>query len=331
MLLILRAEALSFFQGLTLKKIRNIILIKAINIEVKSMKILVVGSLNYDYTFLINEHPIKGETILASQMKTAFGGKGGNQAVACGRLGGHVCMIGAIGNDSIGGEMLENLKNNGVDIKGIRKLDGSSGMAVINVDSKFENTIVVNPGVNSLLTKEHIIESEELFNECDVVLTQLEIPIEVVNETINMAEKWGKKVILNPAPAQKIDDEILSKVYAITPNETELKILTECDNIEEGAKRLLSKGIRKVIVTMGSRGCLYIDGTLEKSYKAFKVNTVDPTAAGDTFNAALVVRMNDNMDEAIEFASKSAALTTTRIGAQNAIPFLRDVESFECV
>ncbi|WBW99211.1 ribokinase [Oceanirhabdus sp. W0125-5] len=290
------------------------------------MRILVIGSLNFDYTFMVERLPEEGETILARDFSTAFGGKGANQAVACSRLGGEVCMIGAIGNDSIGKDMLVNLKNNGVDISGIRKLEGPSGMAVISVNNNSENTIVVNPGVNNQLTSEHIEQSEELIKECDIILIQLEIPMSAVESAIGLAHKWGKKVILNPAPATTIKKEILEKVYLITPNKSELFHLTGEKNIIEGVKKLLESGVEKVIVTLGSKGCIYMDKTISKKYNPWKVNAIDPTAAGDTFNAAMAVSINKSMDEAVEFASKCAALATTKIGAQTSIPFLRDVE-----
>ena len=291
------------------------------------MKILVVGSLNFDYTFMVERLPEEGETILARDFRTAFGGKGANQAVACSRLGGEVCMIGAIGNDSIGKDMLVNLKNNGVDIRGIRKLDGPSGMAVVSVDENSENTIVVNPGVNGELTSKHIEQSEELIKECDIILTQLEIPMNAVERVIELADKWGKKVILNPAPAAKIKEDILEKVFLITPNESELFQLTGERNINEGVKKLIESGVEKVIVTLGAMGCIYMDKTICKKYNSFKVKSVDPTSAGDTFNAAMAVSINKSMDEAVEFASKCAAIATTKIGAQTSIPFLRDVEN----
>jgi ribokinase len=292
------------------------------------MGIVVVGSINVDYSVMAERLPKEGETILASSLNIIPGGKGANQAVAAKRLGGNVSMIGAVGNDAIGKKMKENLRENGIDVSGIIELDDVTGTAFIAVSEDGENSIIVYPGANEGLTPKNIEALEDIIEKGDIILIQLEIPMQVVEKTILLAKKYNKKVILNPAPAKEIPQDIYKNIYIITPNETELELLTGTKNIEEGAKKLLDKGVEKVVVTLGSRGCLYMDRDNIKYFNSYKVKVVDTTAAGDTFNAALAIGVDKAIDEMIEFANASAGLSTTKLGAQSSIPYLNDVIGF---
>ncbi|SHH72772.1 ribokinase [Sporanaerobacter acetigenes] len=292
------------------------------------MKIVVVGSINVDYNFLVKELPKEGETIMAKDLLLVPGGKGANQAVAARKLGGDVFFIGAVGNDSIGKEMKENLLENEISSDGIVEVEGNTGMASINISDSKENSIIVYPGANQKLSKEHIKKFEEKIKESEVVLIQLEIPMDTVVETIVLAKKYNKRVILNPAPARQIPEEIFKYIHIITPNETELETLTGTKDIEKGSEILLRKGVDKVIITLGSKGCLYVDKNEKRYFESFTVDSSDPTAAGDTFNGAIAVKIDHSLEKMIEFASGAAALATTKIGAQNSIPSQKEVESF---
>lgn len=292
------------------------------------MEIVVVGSINVDYSVMVKRLPKEGETILASSLNIIPGGKGANQAVAAKRLGANVSMIGAVGNDAIGKKMKENLFDNGVDVSGVIELDDVTGTAFITVSENGENNIIVYPGANEGLTPKNIETFEEMIKKGDLVLMQLEIPMEVVKKTVSLAKKYNKKVILNPAPAKEIPEDIYKNIYIITPNETELELLTGTKNIEVGAKKLLDRGVEKVIVTLGSNGCLYMDKDNAKYFDSYRVQVLDPTAAGDTFNAALAIGVHKTIDEMLEFANASAGLSTTKLGAQSSIPYLNDVIGF---
>lgn len=237
-------------------------------------------------------------------------------------------MIGAVGNDAIGKKMKENLLDNGIDVSGIIELDDVTGTAFITVSENRENNIIVYPGANEGLTPKDIEAFEEMIKKADLVLMQLEISMEVVKKTVSLATKYNKKVILNPAPAKEIPEDIYKNIYIITPNQTELQLLTGTKNIEVGAKKLLDRGVEKVIVTLGSDGCLYMDKDNAKYFDSYRVEVLDPTAAGDTFNAALAIGVHKTIDEMLEFANASAGLSTTKLGAQSSIPYLNDVIDF---
>lgn len=292
------------------------------------MEIVVVGSINVDYSVMVKRLPKEGETILASSLDLISGGKGANQAVAAKRLGAEVSMIGAIGNDAVGKRMKENLLDNGVDVSGVIELDGATGTAFITVSEDGENTIIVYPGANEGLTPKNIESFEDIIKKGDLILIQLEIPMEAVEKTILVAKKYNKKVILNPAPAKEIPEDIYKNIYIITPNETELQMLTGTKDIEVGTKKFLERGVEKVIVTLGSKGCLYMDKHNTEYFDSYKVEAIDPTAAGDTFNAALAVGVHKNIDEMLRFANAAAGLSTTKLGAQSSIPYLNDVIGF---
>lgn len=292
------------------------------------MKIAVVGSINIDYTAYVENLPQEGETILAKSLEKSFGGKGANQAIAAKKLGGEVYMIGAVGNDAIGQAMKENLETQGVDVSGVKVVDGVSGTAFINVSNKGKNNIIVCPGANYSLTPEDIEINRHIIENCDVVLLQLEIPIETVEKAILLAKKSGKKVILNPAPVKKIPEYIYKYVDIITPNESELKELTNLSDHVEGINLLLEKGVERAIVTLGDKGCIYMHNTTVEHFDAYSIPSVDSTAAGDTFNGALAVKIDRPIFEAINLARVAAALTVTKKGAQDSIPTLDEIKKF---
>lgn len=273
--------------------------------------------------------PKKGETILGLGMSKVPGGKGANQAYAIGRLGGKVSMIGAVGQDESGQILKKNLDSVGVNTDCVMELsDVSTGNAVITVDQEAENSIIVLQGANAELTTAHIDAFKEMISEADVVLMQLEIPVKVVEYTAKMASEMGKTVILDPAPAvPDLPETLLKYIDVIKPNETELSVLSgmPVTNLEEAAaaaKKLLKKGVAKVIVTMGADGSLLVTEDEIRHFPSEKVKAIDTTAAGDSFIAAFVVAITGgkSCEEAIVYGNRISAVTVTRKGAQTSIP-----------
>lgn len=282
--------------------------------------------------------PKKGETIIGSDIVEVCGGKGANQAYACGKLGGNVKMLGAVGTDDESNKMLQNLQDVSVDVSHIlRTKEAGTGSAIIYVDKEGNNNIVVLSGANRYCTREYLMENEDVIRNCDIVLLQLEIPMDAVEYTIETAYKYGKKVILNPAPANKnLSIDLLPKIDVLTPNETELEIMSgvktdTLDDIKRACTTLREKGVRQIIVTLGSKGALVADENGFALFDAIKVDAVDTTAAGDTFNGALAVMMSEQapIDEAISFANKAAAISVQQVGAQPSIPTRHMVKLFQ--
>lgn len=301
-------------------------------------KILVVGSLNMDSVVETPHMPKAGETIAGKHISLVPGGKGANQAYAAGKLGGRVGIIGAIGNDSFGLELKANLEQVNVDTGGLSVLkDTATGQAFITVDDRGENTIIIIAGANGQVSRELINRNFPLLEESDIIIMQLEIPLEVVEYVKDIAVKLGKQVILDPAPAVPgLPDHFWQGIDYIKPNETELAILTgrELKNQEDlrnGAREMLAKGVKGVIVTMGQKGCLFVTETKEAYFPANKVQAVDATAAGDCFTAgfALALSRGKSCEEAILFGQKASAIAVTRKGAQTSIPTIEEVEMAE--
>lgn len=302
-------------------------------------KVLVVGSLNVDMVVKVERFPKEGETVLGSNFNYNFGGKGANQACACAKLGATVSMLGCVGDDDFGVELINNLSSVGIDISKIAKIkDKHTGMAIINVDSEGHNNIVVVSGANMECNVDYIKQNLKLIDESSVILLQREIPGETVEFVINYAKSIGKKIIVNPAPASlNMDLGSLENVDYLTPNETELDILTDCDgkvdidSIKRKAKKLLKHKIRNVLVTMGENGVLFVneDGK-EIIQPAFKVKAIDTVAAGDCFNGALAVSLVEgkSIEEGIMFANAASAIAVTREGAQNSIPSRSEVNDY---
>lgn len=295
-------------------------------------KVLVVGSLNMDMIVSVNAIPIEGETVLATSIEKHRGGKGANQAVASSRFGANTCMIGTVGNDDNGRILLSGLKSDGVDTKGIIINNSEpTGMAWITVDKKGQNSIVVIPGANGMLAKDDIDSNDELFNEADIVLLQLEIPLETAFYVINKASEKGCKIILNPAPAVILEEDILSKVDIITPNENELDILTSGnidDSLLQKAQKLLDSGVKNVVCTLGEKGAMLVNKSGHALFPANSVIAVDTTGAGDCFNGVLAAELarGINIEEAIKMAVKASSISVTQKGAQPSMPRRQDVE-----
>ena len=297
--------------------------------------ICVIGSLNMDLVVNVDTMPKPGQTLLGGNFKEVPGGKGANQAVAMARLGGKVSMIGKVGNDSFGKTLINALNNDNVNTNHIHTANCSTGVAFITVDKNAQNAIVVAPGANFELSKDDIDKNIDCIKNSDIVVIQLETPLETVKYALQIAKDLNKYTILNPAPAIKLNDDIIKNIDLLTPNETELEIISEMkieseDDINKAAKKMIEKGIKELIVTLGSKGSLYINE--EKSFfkSAYKVEAVDTTAAGDSFTGALAVALsnNKNIAEAMDFASKVGALSVMKEGAQSSLPTLKDVDNF---
>lgn len=297
-------------------------------------KILVIGSLNIDMVMKVDHMPTVGETILCDGMKLVAGGKGANQACAAGRLGTDVTMLGAIGNDSHGEMQRDSLQRSGVDVSGlITKERVSTGTAFITVNKEGNNSIVVVQGANAQFTPEDIEAHRDLLEECEIVILQLEIPMDTVLYAVKLARTLGKTVILDPAPVpEHFPEELYQYVDIIKPNESELSRLTGIadtqNHLEEAVQIVKDHGVKNVLVTLGGDG-VYLDTENEPPVHipAKKVEVVDTTAAGDSFTAALAAMLLEGktLKEAAEFANQVSAIVVTREGAQDSIPTLQEV------
>lgn len=288
--------------------------------------IVVVGSINADLVFEADKRPNPGETLIGKDFKTVPGGKGANQAIAASRLGAKVAMMGCLGEDQNGIFLEENLKANKVETKFIKKVKGvPSGVAGITL-AEGDNSIIVVPGANYEVDKTYIDKNKEVIKSAKIVLLQLEIPIEVVEYVIDICNKNKVKTILNPAPIQKLKEDILEKLDYLTPNKHEFEILYE-SKIEE---EMLKKHKNKLIITKGSEGVSFYDGDKVINLPSNKVEVVDTTGAGDTFNGAFAYSLVKGMSikESIEFANKAAAISVTKFGAQGGMPTLKEVGEF---
>lgn len=299
------------------------------------LKFIVIGSINMDFNFKVSHLPLKGETLKATVFKTTPGGKGANQAVALARLGGKVMMIGAVGSDEAGISLKKSLLQEGIDIKAIKDVDTPTGNAFITVDEKGNNTILVFPGANGGLDSKWIYNFTDEIKEASYVILQLEIPLCTVIDAIELSHKIGTRIILNPAPAQELPKEIFPQINILTPNETELALLTGIDVITEddvlkASNILIEKGVQKVVVTLGEKGCFYMDRENHYFVKSFKVDSVDSTAAGDAFTAGFAIALAEqrSLNDTLKFANAVGALTVTKTGAQESLPFRADVENF---
>ena len=257
-----------------------------------SVKISVVGSLNADLVVRVGRRPLPGETVLGSDLRVWPGGKGANQAVAAARMGASVAMVGMVGNDSFGDLLLDSLRRQKVDVTHVSRSEGSSGTAQIVLDETGQNSIVVSPGANGRLTPEALEAASAVLLDSDLILAQLEIPDPAVAWLAAFCAARGKVLLLNPAPARRLDPGLLKRVAVLAPNESETEFLTgiRVDSFQAAgaaAHRLHENGVRQVIVTMGERGALWSVSGRQVAVPAFKVKAVDTTAAGDCFIGAL--------------------------------------------
>ena len=279
--------------------------------------------------------PAPGETILTDELTMFPGGKGANQAVAAARLGGRVRFLGKLGDDVFRPRLLESLGADDVDTSHtLLDADASTGVALITVNGEGENQIIVVSGSNMRLTPDEVEAERALFDEADVVLLQLEIPVESVERAIRLAKAAGARVLLNPAPACELPDALLEQVDFLTPNQSEAEHLsglriTDRDSAERAARKLLAKGVRHVVVTLGAEGALLVTAERVLHVPARPVDVVDTTAAGDAFNGALAYGLahGRSLDEALTFATEAAAYAVTHRGAQAAMPTLAALEA----
>ena len=298
-------------------------------------KICVIGSLNMDIAIHTPKLPVMGETIIGSGFMTTPGGKGANQAAAAARLGGDVTMIGHVGDDAFGNTLKQNLQENGVDVRHVKIMRNiPTGIAVIIIKDG-NNFIILDPGANFTINAKDIIEAEDIIRESDIILLQMEIPQDAIEQAVDIANQYGVKVLLNPAPARDMSDDFLAKVDIITPNESECELITgmtlkSIKDAEEAVKYLRGKGIGQVIITLGSRGAVYNSENQILHKPVHKVRVVDTTAAGDSFTGALGVALTNGklIDEAVDFANAAGALTVMKKGAQTSLPYKQEVEEF---
>ncbi|MEI7947262.1 MAG: ribokinase [bacterium] len=297
-------------------------------------QIIVVGSSNTDMIIKLDHIPRPGETILGGEFVTAAGGKGANQAVAAARAGGKVTFVARVGRDMFGDQAIAGFEKEKINTDHVsRDKSRPSGVALIFVAKDGENSIAVAGGANNGLSATDVKKAKANIADAGMLIMQLETPLETVQAAADVAAKAGVRVILNPAPARVLPDELLKKISIITPNETEAELLTGI-NVDsdqaaaQAADKLLARGVKTVIITLGSRGAFVVGDGVRKLVPGFKVKAVDTTAAGDTFNGALAVALVEGqaLTNAVRFANAAAALSVTRLGAQTSVPTRKEIE-----
>ncbi|MDQ9126669.1 ribokinase [Serratia fonticola] len=302
----------------------------------ETAKLVVLGSINADHILNINQFPQPGETVIGQQYKVAFGGKGANQAVAAGRSGADIAFIACVGEDDIGERIRQQLATDRIDTQPIEAITGrTTGVALIFVNAEGENVIGIDAGANAAVTPDYLNRYRQRVIDADALLMQLESPLETVIAAAKLAKQHQTQVILNPAPACELPDELLAMIDMITPNETEAQRLTGIAvnndaDAERAANILHDKGIGCVIITLGSRGVWLSENGKGKLVPGFKVKAVDTIAAGDTFNGALVTALLEGkvMSDAVRFAHAAAAIAVTRPGAQPSVPWREEIDAF---
>ncbi|MCF7885020.1 MAG: ribokinase [Candidatus Marinimicrobia bacterium] len=298
-------------------------------------EILIVGSANMDMVVTVDRFPAPGETILSKKFGMYPGGKGANQAVACARLGSKTHFIGKMGDDFFQDKLIRSMTTNQVNMEYTLIDDGeSTGVALIYVDSEGQNEIVVVSGSNMRITPDEIKSHSGLFRQVEVVLTQLEIPLDSVLAAARLTRETQGIFILNPAPACQLPEELFGMVDYLTPNENELELLsgqsvTDLSSSVEAAESLLDKGVRNVVVTLGEKGSLLVNNNRSELFPTDEVEAIDTTAAGDAFNGALAFCLANkfDIDRTIRTANSVATYSVTKQGAQSSMPKLEDIES----
>jgi ribokinase len=295
--------------------------------------ILVAGSLNADLVVRTPRFPQPGETLSGEDLHVIPGGKGANQAVAAARHGAQVSMLGRVGQDNFGDFLLENLKSNEVDTEYVRRFEASTGTAIIVVDSSGQNSIVLSPGANGQVTEQDMQDAS--FSDFKLLLLQLEIPTPAVVAAAQRARQNGLRVILNPAPARELPEELIALTDYLIPNESELGLLSgmevqDIPSAERAARSLLERGVGTTIVTLGSQGALIVTGEQVTHVESFKVDVVDTTAAGDSFIGGFAYKLLESQDlqEAVRYGCACGALAVTQFGAQPSLPTNEEVERF---
>lgn len=300
-------------------------------------KICVLGSINMDLVLKVQDMPKIGETILSKSFEKIPGGKGANQAVAAKRCGSEVFMISKVGRDENGRELTKKLIEDNIDVKYVfEDRRDPTGMALIMVDSKGNNSIIVNAGSNMTLTKEEILSAKSLIEDSDIIISQFETPEKMTLEAFKIAKEKNKITILNPAPAKVIKEELLKYTDIIVPNETEAELLTgikikSIEDIKKAGKIFLEKGVKFIVITLGERGAALIGENICEIVKAYKVEAIDTTAAGDSFIGGLSSKLDtknlgkESLLRAINFGNKVSSIAVQRKGAQPSIPYLEEV------
>ncbi len=298
------------------------------------MKILVVGSLNIDFRIEVHHLVTDGETEKTDKLELIPGGKGANQAFASGKLGNQTVLLGAVGNDSYGKILCNSLRTANVDISHLAVCDTvSTGIAVIQVDRKGNNSIIVVSGANATVSAEYIDKNIDVLKQSDMVLLQMEIPVETVLYVARLAKEMGKIVVLDPSPVPAVmPHEIYKYIDYIKPNETELKMLTDERDLEKGMGKLISYGVGCVIVTVGRNGAKVLKAASDTivTYPTPDVPIVDTTAAGDSFLAAFATEVGTGMEveKAVKYANVVGAIVVSKKGAQTSIPDRKEVADF---
>ncbi|OFK58858.1 ribokinase [Globicatella sp. HMSC072A10] len=288
------------------------------------MKITVIGSISTDIVVEATVAPAVGETIQGDQLSFSFGGKGANQAVAVARLGVETEMIGSVGNDVFGNQLIENLEKNLIKTEAVKQVEQSSGTAIIQL-IQGDNSIIYIPGANNELTINDIENAKNTLQESQLVIIQNEVKAEVVQKTIDLCHELKTPLLYNPAPARPLSDDYIKKVTYLTPNETEFKVLFPNQNMED----VLAKYPNKLVVTLGDEGAAYHNGSEVKLVPSFKVDEViDTTGAGDCFNGAFAVATVRGLaiDQAIKFANLASSIAIQRFGAQSGNPTLKEIK-----
>ena len=299
-------------------------------------KLVVLGSINADHILNLESFPTPGETVTGHHYQVAFGGKGANQAVAAGRSGADIAFIACTGDDDIGERVRRQLERDRIDVAPVRAVNAqSTGVALIFVNAEGENVIGIHAGANAALSVEQVEAEKARIAGAQALLMQLESPLESVLAAAKIAHQHQTTVVLNPAPARDLPDELLSLIDIITPNETEAEKLTGIrvendDDAAKAARVLHEKGIGIVMITLGSRGVWVSHDGQGRRVPGFKVQAVDTIAAGDTFNGAFVTALLEGtaLDEAIRFAHAAAANAVTRKGAQPSVPWREEIDEF---
>jgi ribokinase len=299
-------------------------------------KIVVVGSANMDIYTWTHHLPESGETVVGNRYWMGMGGKGANQTVGARKLEAEVVLVGRLGNDAFGRELRETLTAHDVSCDYIQvDLEAGSGMAMVLVDRDANNIIAVVPGANMQITSEDVTKAETIIQAADVLMMQLEIPLDAIEQALDIAHKGEAVCILNPAPARQLPDSILQRVHILTPNQSEARILSGIDaDTPEGAAKagqaLLDKGVQTVIVTLGDQGALIVEPGKTTHVPGYKVEAMDTSGAGDAFMAGLGVALGEGqpLPEAVRFANRVGALSTTKPGATPSMPTREAVEQF---
>jgi len=294
-------------------------------------KILVVGSINMDIVVRVPHSPMPGETVLGGDFETFPGGKGANQAVAASRMGGDVTMVGRVGSDDFGDALIQALVENNIKTtQVIKDSEASTGIAMISVAADGENSIVVASGANSKVSIEDVNSARSLMREADILLVQLESPVDTVTAAVELAAAYNVPVVLNPAPAQPLSKALLSNIDYLTPNESELAMLTGEKDIEKGIAKVSEWGVKNLVITLGANGSRVVSGDINQHLPAFEVTAVDTTAAGDAFNGALAVVLAEGKPllTATRYGMAAGALAATKRGAQPSLPTRETVENF---